>query len=142
MTIDPLGSKSIIVVIGGEAANGAAIPDSATNEHEPGQHPAWVRPGNTLAWVVDRVCQLRGAVIAAWLPPTVCLGAVLLLGSWRVHRYCRESNSALLPIQERARRWARWLRLRRIPRILVHPNLAEPFLCGVFRTVIVLPDVG
>ena len=50
-----------------------------------------------------------------------------------------ERNPPAVSVQEKTRRLARRLRLRRIPRVLTHPEVAEPFLCGILRPVIVLP---
>jgi beta-lactamase regulating signal transducer with metallopeptidase domain len=133
------GWESTIVVVTGEADAGTSIPHATTDERRRGGNPDRTRLGQSLVWAVDGLRRLRGVVVAIWLPSTACLGAFLILGARRVRRLCRESDAASPDVQARAQRLARRLRLRSIPRILVHADLAEPFLCGVYRTVIVLP---
>ncbi len=133
------GRESTEAFVIGEAVTGAAIPVAVTNEHKPGRNSGWTPFDKTLAWAVDRVCRIRWLLIEAWLASMACLSAVLAMGMRRVRRVCWESEPAALPIQQRTRRLARRLRLGTLPRIQVHPTLAEPFLCGLFRPVIVLP---
>ncbi|MEW4451216.1 M56 family metallopeptidase, partial [Bremerella sp. JC817] len=51
----------------------------------------------------------------------------------------RAAEPAPEPIQHRADHLARRLGLRRGPRVLVHPTLTEPCLCGLARPVVLLP---
>jgi hypothetical protein len=92
-----------------------------------------------LARVVDGLRMARAVAAAVWSAVVASLCAILALGGIGLRRLCRDARPAPTAIRDRSRRLARLLRLRRIPRVLVHPGLAEPFLFGVFRPAIVLP---
>ena len=92
-------------------------------------HSVWTK-------IADR---FRPVVLAVWLPVVAILGSILTLGARSVRRLCRESVPASKDIQQRTRRLARRLRLRKIPFIQIHASVGEPCLCGLFRPVIVLP---
>lgn len=81
----------------------------------------------------------RPAVLGTWSAAVTVLGLVLVAGGLRLRRLCREATPASTALRDRAGRLARRLRLRSAPRLLVHPRLAEPFLCGMFRPAILLP---
>jgi hypothetical protein len=88
---------------------------------------------------IDALRKVRPVVFGIWSLAMAMLGAILIIGALGLSRLCRGAELAATPLQERSRRLARLLRLRRIPRILVHTHLAEPFLCGVLRPTILLP---
>ncbi len=78
-------------------------------------------------------------MIAVWLAAIAGLGATLLIGAFGLRRLCRTAELASIPLRDRARRLGRLLRLRRVPDVLVHPRVSEPFLGGIFRPTIYLP---
>ena len=81
----------------------------------------------------------RTIVLGVWSLDVTVLGASLVVGAIGLNRLCRGAEPAGTPLQERSRRLARLSRLRRVPSVLVHARLAEPFLCGVLRPKILLP---
>ena len=99
--------------------------------------------GRRLNHGLDRLIQIIEAArpfgLVAWSLTVPGLTAVLALGTRGLSRLRREARPAPPLAERRAQRLARLLRLRRTPAIRVHPTLAEPCLCGVFRPVVLLP---
>ena len=96
-------------------------------------------PEAALAHAVALALGIQPIVVPLWLLVVATLGIMLGLGVCGAHRLCRKADPASEVIQERARRLARRLRLRKVPRVVIHPSLAEPCLCGLYRPVILLP---
>jgi beta-lactamase regulating signal transducer with metallopeptidase domain len=80
------------------------------------------------------------AAVALWLAGTVALGGFLGLGARSVQRICRESRPAPPTIENITAKLARRARLKTPPKVMVHPRLDEPCLCGLLRPVVILPD--
>jgi beta-lactamase regulating signal transducer with metallopeptidase domain len=139
----PSGENTGVVVIAGDPAVEESRPGAGpVKEHRAsGALPARgvAQLVRSLVRVVAVVVRLRPVAIAVWLASTAGLGATLLIGAFGLRRLCRTAEPASNRLQDRARRLARLLRLRRVPEVLVHSRLAEPFLCGVFRPKILLP---
>ncbi|MEW4568885.1 M56 family metallopeptidase [Tautonia sp. JC769] len=115
-------------------ANPAPAPPSTTDPP---------RPRSRIGLLVDRLASLtetlQPVILAAWsliALPLLCMVAMGLIAS--VSRR-RAAEPAPEPIQHRADHLARRLGLRRGPRVLVHPTLTEPCLCGLARPVVLLP---
>jgi beta-lactamase regulating signal transducer with metallopeptidase domain len=89
---------------------------------------------------IDATGKVRPVACGVWSMAVAVLGATLVLGTVGLGRLCRSAEPAAISLQDRSRRLARLLRLRKLPRILVHTRIAEPFLCGVFRPTILLPE--
>lgn len=83
--------------------------------------------------------RFRPLAVPVWLLGVSLLGALLAFGTRQVRRICRESAPASDRVQERCRELGGRLKLRRVPDIRLHPELAEPCLCGLFQPVILLP---
>ena len=92
-----------------------------------------------LASVVEVVTAGRRFVLAAWLICVALIAGYFSLGAAILRRVRREAEPAARPIQRECARMARCLRLGRVPRVLVHARVEEPFLCGILRPTIVLP---
>ncbi len=92
-----------------------------------------------LASVVGVVTAGRRFILTVWVLCVALIAAYFSLGAGILRRVCREAEPAAQPIQRRVRTLARCLRLGRVPRVLVHTRVEEPFLCGILRPVIVLP---
>ena len=82
---------------------------------------------------------LRPVLVAVWLVCVVSIAGCLALGARTVRRLCREAEPAADGIQRTARAMARRLRIARVPPVLVHAGVEEPFLGGIFRPAILLP---
>ena len=77
---------------------------------------------------------------SAWLIGTAGLLLRLVVGRWRLGRFCRKQVSAADPaIQQRVHRLALRLGVARAVRVLESRRLASPIACGWFRPVIVIP---
>ena len=118
----------------GPGADAASI-----GRQRPGRFAAAHSSSGRWLGAVAVVVRVRPIVIAVWLATIAGLGATLLIGAFGLRRLCRTAEPAAIPLRDRARRLARLLRLRRVPEILVHPRVAEPFLCGIVRPTIFLP---
>ena len=92
-----------------------------------------------LASFVTRANHLRPVLVAVWLVCVVSIAGCLALGARTVRRLCREAEPAAEGIQRTARAMARRLRIARVPRVLVHGRVEEPFLGGALRPAILLP---
>lgn len=99
--------------------------------------------GRRLNHGLDRLIRIIEAArpfgLIVWSLTVAGLAAVLAFGARGLSRLRREARPAPPLARRRARRLARLLRLRNAPAIRVHPALAEPCLCGVFRPVVLLP---
>ena len=92
-----------------------------------------------LASFVKFANHLRPVLVAVWLVCVVSIAGCLALGARTVRRLCREAEPAADGIQRTARAMARRLRIARVPPVLVHDRVEEPFLGGALRPAIVLP---
>jgi beta-lactamase regulating signal transducer with metallopeptidase domain len=90
--------------------------------------------------LVTAVHRYQSTLVVAWMMGMAVMGGVRALGSRAVRRICREARPAPAGIRERAARLARRARLRKPPRVMVHPCLREPCLGGLWRPVILLPE--
>jgi beta-lactamase regulating signal transducer with metallopeptidase domain len=93
-----------------------------------------------ISQLVTAVHRYQSILVAAWTIGMLAIGGILALGSRAVHRICREARPAPAAIRERAARLARRERLRKPPRVMVHPGLHEPCLGGLCWPVILLPE--
>jgi beta-lactamase regulating signal transducer with metallopeptidase domain len=89
--------------------------------------------------MTDIARTVRPYALTAWSVIVLTLTAVLPVGLRGLNRLRRDASSAPEPVQKRAQRLGRLLRLRTIPAIRVHATLGEPCLCGLFRPFILLP---
>jgi beta-lactamase regulating signal transducer with metallopeptidase domain len=87
----------------------------------------------------DALIETQPFALAAWLLGVSILSARLLVAGFSLRGLVRASNPISPSIQTRADTMARRLKLRRTPPTLVHPELIEPGLCGLFRPKILLP---
>ncbi len=134
--------ESQFVVITGKSSADTGPAREASDQQQPANHSTPTRrlsPILVLSTAVEFVRRIRTIGLAVWLLCVTVLSAILVLGARGVRRICRGAEPAGYSIQEKTRRLARRLRLRRIPRVLIHPEVAEPFLYGTIRPVIVLP---
>ncbi len=90
-----------------------------------------------MAAVLHRV---RAAGLVVWSSVVGCLGIYLALGTREIRRIRREALPAPRVVQERVVSLARRLNLRKKPDVRVHPQIHEPCLCGLFQTLVLLPD--
>ncbi len=88
---------------------------------------------------VGTIARSRPALLVLWSLTVMVLVATLILGMLGLGRLRRGAEPADEQVQRRARRLARLLRLQPVPSILAHPRLAEPFLGGLVRPVVLLP---
>ncbi len=82
---------------------------------------------------------LQPVVLAGWLLVAAPLALTLAIGMLATAVRRRESTAAPASIQSRSDRLAGRLGLRQMPRVLIHPRLDEPCLCGLFRPAVLLP---
>jgi hypothetical protein len=138
------GDETTLEVIAGGPADGGSNPGVSPTKQQPvvGLIPA--RGSQLLSGAFSRavavLVRLRPMMVVLWLVPAACLSATLLLGAFGLRRLRRTAEPASIFVQDRCRCLARLLRLRRIPEILIHTRLAEPFLCGIRRPTILLPE--
>jgi beta-lactamase regulating signal transducer with metallopeptidase domain len=95
----------------------------------------------TLLHVVVAVRRLQPFLLGAWLVGVIALASFGALGARAVLRMCSEARPAPEAIERRTAVLSRRAKLRKPPRVLIHPHLFEPCLCGLFRAVILLPDM-
>jgi beta-lactamase regulating signal transducer with metallopeptidase domain len=92
-----------------------------------------------LASLVTIANRVRPFLVALWLLTVVGIAGFLAIGARTVCRLCSEAEPAAAETQQKALAIARRLRLARVPRVLVHAGVEEPFLGGIFRPAILLP---
>ncbi len=92
-----------------------------------------------LASLVTIANRVRPFLVALWLLTVVGIAGFLAIGARTVCRLCREAEPAAEETQQKTLAIARRLRLARVPRVLVHARVEEPFLVGIFRPAILLP---
>jgi beta-lactamase regulating signal transducer with metallopeptidase domain len=135
--------ESEFVVIAGIPPGELHSARSSSAFQRPPERPAssWHSrvPGIGLSRAVALALRIQPIVVAVWLLVVASFLILLVLGMRGTPRLCRTAKPASDLIRERTRRLARRLRLRKAPRVLIHPDLAEPCLCGVYRPVILLP---
>ncbi len=134
---------AVLVSRAEEVRDGPSGPSDApprpAEPHAGRRSPRFPVAAGIIARAVVGMRMARPVITPVWSAIVASLCAVLALGGLGLRRLCRAARSAPIPIQNRALRLARLLRLRRIPRILIYPGLTEPFLCGLLRPTIVLP---
>jgi beta-lactamase regulating signal transducer with metallopeptidase domain len=141
-TRDELAESEFVVIAGIPPGELQSARSSTAIQHPPERPaPSWHSrvPGIGLSRVVALALRIQSIVVPIWLLVVACSLIVLVLGMGGTRRLCRTAEPASDLIRERTRRLARRLRLRKAPRVLIHPDLAEPCLCGVYRPVILLP---
>jgi Zn-dependent protease with chaperone function len=141
-TVNSRPRSTIIVLDGGARRATPSGPESRSGSWDAAENPAPASEGllgRTMTRVASSVAFIRPFAVWAWGALALILGSVLVLGAFGLRRLAREAQPASRDLQQRSRRLARRLGLRRAPTILVHSRLAEPFLSGVFRTAIFLP---
>ena len=79
-------------------------------------------------------------VLAVWSCGVAIIAGFVLLGARAVRRLRDEAEPAGPEIQEKAYAMAQRLRIRRAPSVLIHSVAREPFLCGLIRPVIIVPE--
>lgn len=114
----------------GAAPHGAGLADEARTSPAPealstAAPPPW-RPVYLIGFL-----WLAGA-LACLLP--------YLLGSWKLHRWCREARPPDAAISDETRRQATRLGLARSVRVLIRQGLDVPFTWGFRRPVLLLPQ--
>jgi len=88
----------------------------------------------------------RSASALPWFLAMYVMGTVLLVArvfagtrlTTRVLRRARPADDAALMAEVRALSSA--MRLRHVPKVVQHPSVHVPFVCGMFRPALVLPD--
>jgi beta-lactamase regulating signal transducer with metallopeptidase domain len=93
-----------------------------------------------IARSINAINCLQQFLLGAWLVGVATLTVLLALSARAVHRLGFEARPAPKAVALRATFLARLANLRRPPRVMVHPRLSEPCLCGLFRPLILLPD--
>ncbi len=140
---DEVAATTIVVRTEGPSLAGSGGPAAESNRSPrsdaPADSPAPFAGRVSTRWL-DPLRRARPLVLSIWSLAVAALGAILAVGAVGLGRLCRGAGPAPDAVRDRCRRLGRLLRLRRIPRILVHARLAEPFLCGVFRPTILLPE--
>jgi beta-lactamase regulating signal transducer with metallopeptidase domain len=142
-----VSSSHPIVTIGGvsESLEPDVQPESLTPDF-PSRELRPARPGRAAlatAWVSDvsqRLRQLRSVVVSVWLAGVLLCAGALAVGSAALNRMRREAKPASPRIVRKASVLARRMKFRRAPRVLVHRRALEPFVCGLLRPAILLPE--
>ncbi len=92
-----------------------------------------------LASFVRVANRVRSFLVTVWLLCVMTIGGCFVLGANSLLRLSRQAEPAAEHIQRTAGAMARRLRLARVPPVLVHARVQEPFLGGIFRPAILLP---
>ncbi|MCP4451793.1 MAG: M56 family metallopeptidase, partial [Planctomycetes bacterium] len=101
------------------------------------QNMAVSQPSFSLSsWVIEHG---RALAFGIWLGVTAVLGLRLVIGYGRVTHCMRSSYPAPEPMQQSLDRIAGDLQCHRKIVLRCSPDLATPFLCGLFRPTIILP---
>ena len=142
---DESASDEIITVAfgAGTAGENASMSDGrplagiATNDRHEGGLGSFVAA--CLERLVAAERRLKPAMMFGWSAGVGILGCIIVIGASALRRICREAQPADGLVRETAAELARRAGLRHPPAVKTHFGLSEPFICGVFRPVILLP---
>ena len=83
---------------------------------------------------------LQPYLLVAWGAGVLTSVFALAVGTIAVQRMCREGQATEERIRQRVQQMALRAGFKTPPRVIVHPQACEPFLCGFMTPVIVLPE--
>jgi beta-lactamase regulating signal transducer with metallopeptidase domain len=140
-------SGALTTVIFGAAGNDQTRPSIfrepansvQTHSNRESRHLALI--ALVLSRSITAIHRFRSFVVVAWLVGSIALAGLLALGARAVWRICAEARPAPPAIRESAATLAQRAGLKTTPRVMIHPQLSEPCLCGLFRPLILLPEL-
>lgn len=132
-------TELVFISTGSKDPASSIRPRDARADAPPSLSPAWSAGRFTLE-VARGIDQLQPVLLAAWLVVAVPLLLRVGLGLVAGPRRRRSARAAAPALQERCDTLARRLGMRHTPRVMIHPHVHEPCLCGLVRPWILLPE--